>query len=45
MEPVPAPDRGFLGRVFDSYQNMLQIARCVREAGLQRSVESSTRTR
>ena len=28
----------FLGRVFDSYQNMMQIARCVREAGRQRGV-------
>lgn len=28
----------FLGHVFDSYQNMMQIARCVREAGRQRSV-------
>ena len=39
MKAVPAPDRSFLGRVFDSYQNMMQIARCVREAGRQRSVE------
>ena len=34
----PAGDQSYLGRVFDSYQNMMQIARCMREAARQRSV-------
>ncbi len=29
-------DQSFLGRVFDSYQNMMQIAACLREAARQR---------
>jgi predicted nucleic acid-binding Zn-ribbon protein len=29
----------FLGRVFDSYQNMMQIACCLREAARQRTIE------
>lgn len=34
----PAPtDQSYLGRVFDSYQNMMQIAACLREAARQRS--------
>ena len=31
-------DQSFLGRVFDSYQNMMQIAACIREAARQRSI-------
>ncbi len=31
-------DESFLGRVFDSYQNMRQIAACMREAARQRGV-------
>jgi hypothetical protein len=31
-------DESFLGRVFDSYQNMRQIAACMREAARQRQV-------
>lgn len=31
----PPNDQSFLGRVFDSYQNMMQIARCLREAARQ----------
>ncbi len=31
-------DESFLGRVFDSYQNMRQIAACMREASRQRGV-------
>lgn len=31
-------EQSFLGDVFDNYQNMMQIARCVREAGRQRGV-------
>lgn len=31
-------DQSFLGQVFDSYQNMMQIAQCLREASRQRSV-------
>lgn len=34
----PACDQSYLGRVFDSYQNNMQIARCLREAGRQRSI-------
>jgi hypothetical protein len=34
----PISDQSFLGRVFDSYQNMMQIARCIREAARQMSV-------
>jgi hypothetical protein len=34
-----APDtRSYLGNVFDAYQNMMQIARCVREASRQRGI-------
>jgi len=32
-------DTSLLGRVFDSYQNMMQIAACVREAARQRSLK------
>ena len=31
-------DASFLGRVFDSYQNMMQIAACLREAARQRRI-------
>jgi hypothetical protein len=31
-------DQSFLGRVFDSYQNMTQIAACIREVGRQRAL-------
>ena len=31
-------DQSFLGRVFDSYQNMMQIASCLREAARQRGI-------
>lgn len=31
-------DTSLLGRVFDSYQNMMQIAACVREAARQRAI-------
>lgn len=34
-------DESFLGRVFDSYQNMTQIAACIREVG--RSERSNVR--
>ncbi|MEK6320507.1 MAG: hypothetical protein AABN33_02365 [Acidobacteriota bacterium] len=34
----PSADQSFLGRVFDSYQNMMQIASCFREAARQRSI-------
>src|SRR5438552_2590711 len=37
--PVPDTAGGSqLGRVFDQYQNMMQIARCIREAARQRGV-------
>jgi hypothetical protein len=32
------PNESFLGRVFDAYQNMTQIAACVREMGRQRGL-------
>ncbi len=32
-------DQSFLGRAFDSYQNMMQITCCLREAARQRSIE------
>lgn len=32
------PDQSFLGRVFDAYQNMMQIAACIRETARQRSI-------
>jgi hypothetical protein len=32
-------DQSFLGRAFDSYQNMMQITCCLREAARQRSLE------
>lgn len=35
---TPPTDRSFLGRVFDSYQNMMQISACVREAARQCSI-------
>ncbi|HLG14790.1 MAG TPA: hypothetical protein VJH03_09860 [Blastocatellia bacterium] len=37
---IQGPNAGhsFLGRVFDAYQNMMQIAACLREAARQRSV-------
>jgi hypothetical protein len=35
---IPHSDQSMLGRVFDSYQNMMQIAACIREAALQCSV-------
>ena len=38
MPDQAASDQSFLGRVFDSYQNMMQIARCIREASRQMSV-------
>ncbi|MDQ2920664.1 MAG: hypothetical protein M3R52_03465 [Acidobacteriota bacterium] len=38
MSDQPICDQSFLGRVFDSYQNMMQIARCIREASRQLSV-------
>lgn len=39
-KPARAPsDQTFLGRVFDSYQNMMQITACLREAARQRSLE------
>ena len=31
--------RSYLGHVFDQYQNLMQIARCLREAARQRNVE------
>ncbi len=31
-------DQSYLGRVFDSYQNMMQIAACIRETARQRSI-------
>jgi hypothetical protein len=31
-------EQSFLGRVFDSYQNMMQIAACIRETARQRSI-------
>jgi hypothetical protein len=31
-------DQSYLGRVFDSYQNMMQIAACIRETARQRSL-------
>jgi hypothetical protein len=31
-------DNSYLGRVFDSYQNMMQIAACIRESARQRAV-------
>jgi hypothetical protein len=31
-------EQSFLGRAFDSYQNLMQIAACIREAARQRSV-------
>ena len=34
-----SPDQSLLGRVFDSYQNMMQIAACIREAAKQLSVQ------
>ena len=34
----PSTDQSFLGRAFDSYQNMMQIAACIREAARQRSI-------
>src|SRR5215213_102197 len=33
-----AADQSYLGRAFDSYQNMMQIAACIREAARQRSI-------
>jgi len=33
-----AGDQSYLGRVFDSYQNMMQIASCLDEAARQRSI-------
>ena len=38
MPDQPICDQSFLGRVFDSYQNMMQIAGCIREASRQLSV-------
>src|ERR1700675_718302 len=38
MPDRPASDQSLLGRVFDQYQNMMQIARCVREAARQSAV-------
>ena len=35
----PSADQSFLGRVFDSYQNMMQISSCLREAGRQRTIK------
>jgi hypothetical protein len=35
----PSGDQSFLGRVFDSYQNMMQIASCLREGARQRSIQ------
>ncbi len=35
---ISHPDQSLLGRVFDSYQNMMQIAACIREAANQRSI-------
>ncbi len=32
-------DQSLLGRVFDAYQNMMQIAACIREAANQRSIK------
>src|SRR2546423_1819156 len=40
--PAPSGDQSLLGRVFDSYQNMMQIAACVREAARQRSIKQPT---
>ena len=34
-----SPDQSLLGRVFDSYQNMMQIAACIREVANQLSVQ------
>ena len=34
-----SPDQSLLGRVFDSYQNMMQIAACIRETAKQLSVQ------
>jgi hypothetical protein len=36
--PVPSAPESLLGRVFDQYQNLMQIARCVREMARQRQV-------
>lgn len=38
MPDQPICDQSFLGRVFDSYENMMQIAGCIREASRQLSV-------
>ncbi len=35
MDSQSAQDQSLLGRVFDAYQNLMQIARCVREAARQ----------
>jgi hypothetical protein len=32
------PDQSYLGRVFDSYQNLMQIAACIRSAARQRAI-------
>ena len=39
LEPQEFREQSFLGRPFDAYQNMVQIARCVRVAGRMRGVE------
>lgn len=35
---LPPADASLLGRVFDQYQNMMQVARCVREIARQRGL-------
>lgn len=41
-DSATAVDQSFLGRVFDAYQNMTQIAACIREAARQRSIANPT---